>query len=70
MEKKRYNLVIAQPLFDEVQKLADAHAMNVAEVLRRFIKLGLTLADVEENSPNAIILIREDDVETRLVGIL
>lgn len=63
---KRYNLVLPEEIFTEVQTLADRHHTTVLEILRRFVKLGLLVAKAEE-SPDASFLIRKGDEEQRLV---
>ena len=63
---KRYNLVIPDELFNEVQELADAKHTTVVELFRRFIKLGL-LAAQTENSPEVSLLIREGDTEREII---
>lgn len=65
---KRYNLVLPEELFDEVQKIADIHHTTVVEVLRKFIKIGLFVNQVQENS-QAALLIREGGTERQLVLI-
>ena len=62
---KRYNLVIPDELFNEVQELADEKHTTVVELFRRFIKLGL-LAQIED-SPKASLLIREGDTEREII---
>ena len=63
---KRYNLVLPEELFNEVQTVADRHHTTVLEVLRRFIKLGLLVAQAEE-SPDTAFLIRKGNEEQRLL---
>lgn len=63
---KRYNLVIPDELFNEVQELADEKHTTVVELFRRFIKLGL-LAAQTENSPEVSLLIREGDTEREII---
>jgi hypothetical protein len=63
---KRYNLVLPEDLFLEVQALADRRNTTVVELLRKFIRLGLLVAHSEESS-NATFLIREGDKEKQLV---
>jgi ATP-dependent Clp protease ATP-binding subunit ClpA len=53
---KRYNLVLPEELFRQVQELADREHTTVVEVLRRFIKLGLLATRVAETPDSAIIL--------------
>ncbi len=65
---KRYNLVIPNRLFDEVQQLADDQQISVLELLRRFIKLGLVITKLSQGA-NATLIIREDDRERELVLI-
>ena len=38
---KRYNLVLPQALFDEVQRIAAAQHSTIVEVLRQFIRVLL-----------------------------
>jgi hypothetical protein len=63
---KRYNLVLPEDLFIEVQKVADNRHTTVVEMLRRFIKLGLLAIQLEEK-PGAALLIREGDTERQIV---
>ena len=63
---KRYNLVIPDELFNEVQELADEKHTTVVELFRRFIKLGLLAAQIE-NSPEVSLLIREGDTEREII---
>ena len=65
-EVKRYNLVVPQTLFDEVQKIALERHTAVIEVLKQFIRLGLVVDKVEK-SPEASLIIREGDKERELV---
>ncbi len=63
---KSYNLVIPEDLFDTVQELADKRQTTVVELLRRFIKLGLLVAHVED-TPGAAFIIREGDSEREVI---
>ena len=63
---KRYNLVLPEELYQEVQTLADSRHTTVVEMLRRFVKLGLLVAKAEESSDMAFIL-REGDRERELM---
>ncbi len=65
---KRYNLVLPEELYQEVQTLADRRHTTVVELLRRFVKLGLLVAKAEE-SPDTAFLIREGDKNQRLLLI-
>lgn len=46
-DTKRYNMVIPAELFNELQTVADKNGTTVAELLRRFIKLGLVAISME-----------------------
>ena len=59
---KRYNLVLPEALFNEVQKIADAEHTTVVDLLRRFIKLGLLATQ-----PNVTLIIREGGRERELL---
>lgn len=63
---KRYNLALPEDLFAEVEKLAEREHMTVLEVLRRSVKLGLFVDQVQQN-PDASIIIREGGAERQLV---
>jgi hypothetical protein len=63
---KRYLLAMPNGLFQEVQALADRQHTNVADLLRRFTRLGLLAARIQE-TPGAALVIREGDTEQRLL---
>jgi hypothetical protein len=65
---KRYNLVLPNNLYDEVQALANDENVSVLELLKRFIKIGLVVTKLNQ-SPNASLIIREGDRERELVFI-
>ena len=61
-----YNLVLPEILYLEVEKLAENRGTTVVEVLRKFIKLGLLAAKVEETDGSAL-LIREGDITREII---
>lgn len=63
---KRYLLTMPAGLFQEVQDLADRQQTNVADLLRRFTRLGLLAARIQE-TPGAALIIREGDTEQRVL---
>lgn len=63
---KRYNLVLPEELFNQIQEVADRQQTTVAYVLRRFIKLGLLATHVEAH-PDSALIIREGDTDTQIV---
>lgn len=63
---KRYNLVLPEELFRELQMLAEHRHTTVVELLRKFIRLGLLVAKFEE-SPDTVFVVREGDKERQLV---
>ncbi|MDQ3706554.1 MAG: hypothetical protein M3437_15315 [Chloroflexota bacterium] len=65
---KRYNLVLPTDIYDELEKLADRKGTTVMDILRRFIKLGLIAAEVEEME-DAALLIRQGDREREIILI-
>ena len=65
---KRYNLVLPEDLFEEVQKIADREQTSVIEILRRFIKLGL-IASKLGDKPGAELIIRDGNRERQLLLI-
>ncbi len=67
-ELKRYNLVLPEELFAELERTARKRHTSVVEVLRRYIKLGLLVEQIEER-PGAELLIREGERERQIVLI-
>lgn len=63
---KRYNLVLPEALFNEVQALADKRHTTVVEMLRKFIKLGLLATQIEE-TPDSALIIREGNREREII---
>ena len=63
---KRYNLVLPEELFDEIQRVADKQQTTVVEIIRKFMKLGLLAVQVEE-TPGSALLIREKGVEREII---
>jgi hypothetical protein len=65
---KRYNLVLPEELFAELERMAVKRHTSVVEVLRRYIKLGLLVEQIDER-PGAELLIREGERERQIVLI-
>jgi ATP-dependent Clp protease ATP-binding subunit ClpA len=63
---KRYNLVLPEDLYQQVQALAERDNTTVVEVLRRFIKLGLLATRVSE-APDSALIIREGGREREIL---
>ncbi|MBI4220222.1 MAG: ATP-dependent Clp protease ATP-binding subunit, partial [Chloroflexi bacterium] len=63
---KRYNLALPEDLFQEVELLAEREHTTVLEVIRRSVKLGLLIAQVQQ-TPGASFVIREGTSERQLV---
>ncbi len=63
---KRYNLVLPEAIYAEVEKVAESRGTTVVEVLRKFIKLGLLAVKVEETNGSAL-LIREGDTVREII---
>jgi hypothetical protein len=63
---KRYSLVLPEDLFTAIQELADQRQTTVVDLIRRFIKLGLIAAKVED-TPGAALIIREGDTERQII---
>jgi len=63
---KRYNLALPEDLFHEVEQLADREHTTVLEVIRRSVKLGLLVAQVQQ-TPGSSFVIREGATERQLV---
>ena len=63
---KRYSLVLPEDLFTALQELADQRQTTVVDLIRRFIKLGLIAAKIED-TPGAALIIREGDTERQII---
>jgi ATP-dependent Clp protease ATP-binding subunit ClpC len=63
---RRYNLVLPDELYEELQQLADRQHTTVVEILRRFVKLGLLATKISE-SPGSALIIREGDREREIL---
>ncbi len=63
---KRYNLVLAEEMYAELEKVAHKRHTSVVEILRRYIKLGLLVEQIDER-PGAELLIREGSRERQIV---
>ena len=63
---KRYSLVLPEDLFAALQELADTRQTTVVDLIRRFIKLGLIAAKIED-TPGAALIIRDGDSEQQII---
>jgi len=63
---KRYSLVLPEDLFTAIQALADQRQTTVVDLIRRFIKLGLIAAKIED-TPGAALIIRDGDTERQII---
>jgi hypothetical protein len=67
---KRYNLVLPEKLFEDLQQLSDRRHTTVVELLRKFIKLGLAITAQLEDNPDAALIIRVGETERELMLFL
>lgn len=65
IERKRYNLVLPEDLFVAVQQMAREKDTTVVDLIRKFLRLGLVIADTEK-SDLATIYVREGDQERQI----
>ncbi len=63
---KRYNLVMPEELFRDLQDFADRRHTTVVEVMRRFLRLGLVVGQACE-TPGSAVVIRENDREREVL---
>ena len=56
--KTRYNIVLPEDLVQRLQDIATAKQTTTIEIIRRFLKLGLVVAELE-NKPDTALIIRE-----------
>ena len=59
-EVKRYSLILPASIAEDVERYAKEHSLPVAELLRRFVKLGILAMDLSEEE-DAGLQIREGD---------
>ncbi|MFM8321315.1 MAG: ribbon-helix-helix protein, CopG family [Chloroflexota bacterium] len=65
-ELKRYNLVVTEEMYAQLEQVARKRHTSVVEILRRYIKLGLIVEEIDER-PGAELLIREGARERQIV---
>lgn len=65
-ELKRYNLALTEDMYAELERVARKRHTSVVEILRRYIKLGLLVEQIDDR-PGAELLIREGARERQLV---
>jgi hypothetical protein len=63
---RRYNLVLPESLYNEIQSVADKKGTTVVDWIKTSLKLGL-LADRITSTPGAALLIREGDTLREIV---
>ena len=66
---KRYNLSLPEDLYNELQCLAESEHTTVLDTIRRFIKLGLVVVKIQQDS-DAKIVIQEGDNRRELAFII
>src|SRR2546421_8510670 len=64
-----YKLALPEPLYDRLQRLARQENTSVVELIRRSIKLGLLVADIEMEPGAELILRRPGMPDQRLFFI-
>lgn len=66
MSNKRYNFVLPQELYDEAVQIAQEKGLPLAEVLRRFVKLGINATHIED-TPDVCLVVRKDGTEREVL---
>jgi len=64
--QKRYNLILPSKLFDEIKNISDSRGTTVVEIIRKFLKIGLLISEIQDN-PNSAFIIREGDSEREVL---
>lgn len=62
---KRYNMVIPTELYNDVEALANSKHIAVIELLRNFIKFGMTISKL--NDEGAEIIVRQNGVDKQIL---
>jgi hypothetical protein len=65
----KYQAVLPDPLWNELQQLADDYHTTVGDLIRRFVQLGL-IAVEHKQSGGAIIFRSSDQSEKELVVLI
>jgi ATP-dependent Clp protease ATP-binding subunit ClpA len=63
---KRYNLVLSDEMYQQVQARAEQENASVVDLLRRFVKLGLLAMRLAEE-PDSGLIMRERGVERQIL---
>jgi hypothetical protein len=66
MNLRKYNLALPEELFTELQTLAQNQHTSIADLLRRFIKLGLIASKIDQ-APGSTLLIKQGDEEREII---
>ncbi|MBN1993453.1 MAG: hypothetical protein JW953_12200 [Anaerolineae bacterium] len=66
---KRYNLVLPEEMFNEVRKVADEQQTSMVEVIRKFIKLGLMVSEMQESPEMTVFIKRGGGEEQQIIFI-
>lgn len=64
----RYNLTLEVKLYAELQEVAASKGITFVELMRKYIRLGLIVSELEEQ-PGSKLIIRTDDVEKEIILI-
>lgn len=65
-KKKRFNISLTEELFEKIEQLANEEDTTITEIFRRFVKIGILTSEVQKK-PDAALILREGDVETRIL---
>ncbi|MFA6446080.1 MAG: hypothetical protein WCW14_02405 [Candidatus Paceibacterota bacterium] len=58
---KRYSLLLSSEIFSEVKRVSNEEGVAVVDIFRRFVKMGIVLADELKKAPGSEIIIRQKD---------
>lgn len=67
--RKRLNLNLPRPLYEELEREADRRSLSVTTLLCQSIKLMLFISRLKE-SPGSALIVRDDDGERELKVIV
>jgi hypothetical protein len=62
---KRYSLLMPEPMYNEVRRLAQGHQTTVAKRVRDYVRLGATVDRMTQNG-DAEFIVRKNGKETIL----
>jgi PIN domain nuclease of toxin-antitoxin system len=68
VKTRRYNLTLPEAVYQDVEKLAQEEGVQMTDILRTFIKMGI-IAHIVHKDPDKQLIIREGEEETEILMV-